>query len=57
VVKDVADDDIRDLANGATRLGIVVSAARVPAGILNDVDFTGNMAEAESSTGDDGNGV
>jgi len=57
VVNDVADNDIRDFPDGATRLGVFVSAARVPAIRLDDMDFTGNMAEAKSSTRDDGNGV
>ena len=57
MVSDVADDDIRNLVDGATRFGVIVSAARVPTTRLNDVDFASNMAEAEISARDDGNGV
>lgn len=57
MISDVADKDIRNLADGATRLGVIVSAARVPETRLDDVDFASNMAEAEISAGDDGNGV
>jgi len=57
VVNNVADDDNRDFPNGATKFGVFISTARVPAVRLDDMDFTGNMAEAKSSTRNDGNGV
>lgn len=57
MVNDVADEDTRNLTYGATRLGVIVPATRVPAVFPNDVNFAGNMAEAEISTRDGGNGV
>jgi hypothetical protein len=57
VVRKVADEDVRHFADSATGLGAVVSAARVPLVLPKDVDFAGNVAEAQSSARNDGNGV
>ena len=57
VVNDIADHDTWHLVNGAAKLSVVVSAARVPPVRPNDVDLTNDMAEAESSTRDGGNGI
>ena len=57
VVIDVAGENIRNFVNGTARLCVFISAARVPIILLDDVDFTGNVTETESSTGDDRNGV
>ena len=57
VVNDIADHDTWHLINGATRLNIVVSAARVPPVRPNDVDLTNDMAEAKSSTRNSGYGI
>jgi len=57
VVNDISDYDTGHPIDGATRLSVVVSAARVPAVSPNDMDLTGNMAEVESSTRDNGNGI
>jgi len=52
VINDVADNN---LPNGTTKAGVIASATRVIAVFPDNVDFAGNMAEAE--TRDDGNGV
>jgi len=57
VVNDIADHDTGHPVNGTTRLGVIVSAARVPTVRRNDVDLTSDMAKAESSTRDNGNGI
>ena len=57
VVNDIANYNIGHLINRTTRLGVIVSAARVPAVRRNDVDLASDMAEAESPTRDNGNGI
>ena len=57
MVNDIADHDTGHLVNGTTRFGVIVSATGVPAVRPNDVDLTSDMAEAESSTRDGGNGI
>ena len=54
VINDVADNNLPD---GTTRLDVIVFATRVPAVFPNNVDFSGNMTEAEASRRDDGDGV
>ena len=57
MVSDIADYDIGYLVNGTTRFSVIVSAARVPAVRRNDVNLASDMAEAESSTRDNWNGI
>lgn len=44
-------------ADATTGPGVVISAARVPAVVRDNVDFSRNMAEAMQSGRNDGDGV
>ena len=46
-----------NLVDGTAGLGVLISAARVPAVLRDNVDFAGNMAETKSSGRSDGDWV
>jgi hypothetical protein len=57
VVIVVTDEDVRNIADAAFPVGVILAGAHLPAAVIIDVDFSGWVPEAQGPSRDDRDGV
>lgn len=57
MVTSVSGEDVRDITNSTVSISIVLTRARNPIQIIQDVNLSLNVGKAEETTGDDGNDI
>jgi len=57
MVVDVTNEDVRNIANAALCVGVVLARTRLPDSSIIDVGFSRGVVEAQESTWNDWNGV